>query len=115
MKLSIDNLLGQGAVDYTAALDMTVAPKIERKINQPAVMKFALVPTASGFVAPLVGARVAMVKTGGAAMFTGYLTQSPECEHLGWSEQGPLYRYVVVAESDEVLLDHKALPTGRLL
>ena len=110
MKLSIDNLLGQGAVDYTAALDMTVAPKIERKINQPAVMKFALVPTASGFVAPLVGARVAMVKTGGAAMFTGYLTQSPECEHLGWSEQGPLYRYVVVAESDEVLLDQKALP-----
>jgi hypothetical protein len=110
MKITIDNLRGSGAVDYTTALDLTVAPKIERKINVPAVMKFALLPGAGGFVVPLPGARVVAIKAGGSALFTGYLTQAPECEHLGWGEQGVIYRYNVVAESDEVLLDQKALP-----
>jgi hypothetical protein len=110
MKITVDNLLGQGAVDYTADLDMAVPPKIERKINVPSVMTLTLVPTAAGFVAPLLGARVIVVKTNGNILFTGYLTQAPELEQLGWGEQGALYRYSLVAESDEVLLDQKALP-----
>jgi hypothetical protein len=110
MKLTIDNLQGLGAANYTAVLDLTVVPTIERKMNLPAAIKFALVPTASGFVAPTLGARVVVVKANGAILFTGYLTQGPELESLGLGEQGPLYRYNVVAESDEVLLDQKALP-----
>ena len=115
MKFTIDNLLGQGATDYTGALDSTVAPKIARKINQPAAMRFSLASIVSGFVVPLVGARVVVTKTSGAVMFTGYLTQAPEFEPLGSGEQGPAFRYNVVAESDEVLLDRKALPNRAVL
>ena len=38
------------------------------------------------------------------------LTQAPQFEYLGWGEQGAVYRYDLIAESDEVLLDQKALP-----
>jgi hypothetical protein len=110
MKLTIDNLQGQGAVDYTAALDGTVAPRVERKINQPAEMRCSLVRSSAGFVAPVTGARVVLTKAGGAFVFTGYLTQAPQFEYLGFGEHGAVYRYDLMAESDEVLLDRKALP-----
>jgi hypothetical protein len=110
MKLTIDNLQGQGAVDYTAALDGAFAPRVERKINQPAQLRCSLMGGSSGFVVPLAGGRVILAKTGGSVIFTGYLTQAPEFEYLGWGEQGAVYRYELAAESDEVLLDQKALP-----
>ena len=37
-------------------------------------------------------------------------TRAPQFEYLGWGEQGAVYRYELIAESDEVLLDQKALP-----
>jgi hypothetical protein len=110
MKLTIDNLQGQGPVDYTAALDGTIAPRVARKINQPTELKFSLVANGPSFIVPVVRGRVVLVKTNGSFLFTGYLTQSAECEYLGWGQAGPVYRYDFVAESDEVLLDQKALP-----
>lgn len=110
MKLTIDNLSGQGAVDYTSALDGTIAPQIVRKINQPARFECSLLANAPGFVVPASGARVCVTKSSGEFFFTGYMTQAPLCEYLGCGEQGPYYRYDVVAESDEVLLDQKVLP-----
>jgi hypothetical protein len=110
MKLTIDNLQGAGAVDYTSALDGTVSPKVERILNSPAQLVFSLVASSPAFVVPLVGARVTLGKTNGSDVFTGYLTQAPQHEYLGWGQQGPVYRYNLVAESDEVLLDQKALP-----
>jgi len=56
------------------------------------------------------GARVTLGKANGSDVFTGYVTGTPQYEYLGWGEQGPVYRYNVVAQSDEVLLDQKALP-----
>ncbi len=110
MKLTIDNLLGQGAVDYTAALDGTVVPHVARKINQAAELRFGFVGGAPGLAVPTAGARVVLTKSDGTFVFTGYLTEAAQCEYLGWGEQGPVYRYDVVAGSDEVLLDQKALP-----
>jgi hypothetical protein len=110
MKISIDNLHGLGAVDYTGTLDASVAPKVERKINQPAVFTCALLGRPSGFVIPTAGARVKVSKESGGFVFTGYLTESPAFEYLGWGERGPVYRYQLMAQSDEVLLDQKALP-----
>ncbi len=110
MKLTIDNLQGQGPQDYTGAMDGTNPPKVERKINQPAELQFSLVANSPGFVIPSMGARVTLGKTNGSDVFTGYVTAVPQYEYLGWGEQGPVYRYNVVAESDEVLLDRKALP-----
>ena len=110
MKLTIDNLQGLGAVDYTAALDGTVAARVERKINQPAELRCSLVGGSPGFAVPATGARVVLTKTSGGVVFTGYLTQAPQFEYLGFGEHGAVYRYDLIAESDEVLLDQKALP-----
>ncbi len=110
MKLTIDNLQGQGPVDYTAALDATVSPHIERKINQPSELRCSLLENSAGFVVPEPGARVVLAKAGGSIVFTGHLTQAPQCQYLGFGQQGSLYRYELMAESDEILLDQKALP-----
>ncbi|MGO9086565.1 MAG: hypothetical protein ACLQBK_15155 [Candidatus Sulfotelmatobacter sp.] len=110
MKLTIDNLQGLGLVDYTAALDGTVAPRVERKINQPSQLRCSLVANSGGFVTPVAGARVSLTKANGSFVFTGYLTQAPRFEYVGWGQQSPVYRYDLMAESDEVLLDEKALP-----
>jgi len=58
MKLTIDNLQGQGPQDYTGQLDGTQLPRVERKLNQPAELQFSLVANSPGFVIPVVGARV---------------------------------------------------------
>ncbi|MGB7602369.1 MAG: hypothetical protein WBM24_18840 [Candidatus Sulfotelmatobacter sp.] len=110
MKLTIDNLQGQGAQDYTGAVDWTKPPKVQRKGNQPAELQFSLVANSPGFVIPVVGARVALGKTNGSDVFTGYVVAAPEYEYLGWGEQGPVYRYNLAAQSDEILLDQKTLP-----
>ncbi|MGA9391501.1 MAG: hypothetical protein WBV69_13760, partial [Candidatus Sulfotelmatobacter sp.] len=110
MKLTIDNLQGQGPQDYSATLDGTKLPKVDRKLNQPAELQFSLVANTPGFVVPTVGARVALGRTNGSDVFTGYVVGAPQYEYLGWGEQGPVYRYNVAAQSDEVLLDQKALP-----
>jgi hypothetical protein len=110
MKLTIDNLLGAGAQDYTGALDATGAPKVVRKLNKPATLALSLVANSASFVVPAIGARVILAKANASSVFTGYLTQAPKCEYLGWGQQAPVYRYDLVAESDEVLLDQKALP-----
>jgi hypothetical protein len=110
MKFTIDNLQGAGPLDYTAALDRTVDPQVQRKINQPSLAQFTLRGDATWFVPPEMGGRVIVAKEDGTCLFTGYLTQAPQAEYLGWGEGGAVYRYTVVAESDEILLDQKALP-----
>ena len=110
MKLTIDNLQGQGPQDYTGAMDGMKPPKVERKLNQPAELQFSLVANSPNFAIPVTGARVTLGKANGSDVFTGYVTAAPQYEYLGWGEQGPVYRYNVVAQSDEVLLDQKALP-----
>jgi hypothetical protein len=110
MKLTIDNLQGQGPQDYTSSLDGTRMPKLERKLNQPAELQFSLLADSPSFIVPVSGARVVLGKSNGSDVFTGYITATPAYEYLGWGEKGPVYRYNIVAQSDEMLLDQKALP-----
>jgi hypothetical protein len=110
MNLTIDNLQGQGPQDYTQAMDGTKSPKVTRKLNQPAELEFSLLANSPGFVVPALNARVTLIKSDGNGVFTGYVTVTPQYEYLGWGEQGPVYRYNVAAQSDEVLLNQKALP-----
>ncbi len=110
MKIMIDNLNGAGPINFTPSLDATVAPRIERELNRASKLSFSLIKNSSTFVIPEGGARVVLTKTDGTFLFTGYLTQAPELEQLGFGERGPVYRYRLVAESDEILLDQKALP-----
>jgi hypothetical protein len=110
MNLTIDNLQGLGPQDCTSALDGTKPPQVERKLNQPARTQLSLLANSPGFAIPVTGARVILSKADGSDVFTGYVTAAPQYEYLGWGEQGPVYRYNAVAQSDEVLLDQKALP-----
>ena len=109
MRFTFNNFDGLGAVDYTSAVDRTSAVLIERKLNQPSTFSCRLMGN-SRFVIPSARARVEITKSDGTFLFTGYLTKAPAYEYLGQGEQGPVYRYEVVAESDEVLLDQRALP-----
>lgn len=110
MNLTIDNLQGQGPQEYTASIDLTEAPKLQRKLNQPAELRFSLLADSSGFVVPVAGARVVLTRVDGSFVFTGYAVVTPEYESLGWGERSPVYRYNVVALSDEQILNRKALP-----
>jgi hypothetical protein len=110
MKLQIDNLNGHGLRDYTPAIDGSRSPQLVRRLNRPSELRFSLVATGPDFVVPASGARVALGKTNGQDVFTGYLTHAPVFEYLGWGERGPVYRYDLIARSDETALDRKRLP-----
>jgi len=110
MKLQIDNLDGFGPVDYTSSIDGSHSPQVVRKLNQPSHLRLSLVADAPDFVVPVTGARITLGLTNGQDVFTGYLMQSPVFQYLGWGERGPMYRYDLVALSDEGLLDEKRLP-----
>jgi hypothetical protein len=106
MKLTIDNLDGRGPWDYTAYLD-GAGVRVARRLNKPTEVRFSLVASGPDFVVPVSGARVMVGQLNGQDVFTGYLTGAPKYEYLGWGGQGPVYRYAMTAQSDEVLLDQK--------
>lgn len=110
MKLQIDNLDGFGPRDCTSAIDGSRLPQIIRKLNKPAELRVSLVANNASFLVPVVGARVTLGKTNGQDVFTGYLMQAPAFEYLGWGEQGPVYRYNLIVQSDDALLNEKRLP-----
>jgi len=110
MKLQIDNLDGGGPLDYTAAVDVSQLPKVLRKLNQAAELRFSLVADSTDFVVPVNGARVTLGRMNGQDLFTGYVNAPPGFDYLGWGQRGPVYRYRFVARSDESLFDRKRLP-----
>jgi hypothetical protein len=110
MKLRIDNLDGFGPRDYTSSIDGSHYPQVVRRLNQPSELRFSLVADSPDFVVPVTGARVTLGRINGQDVFTGFLMQAPVFEYLGWGERGPAYRYDLVAQSDEGLLDEKRLP-----
>ena len=110
MKLLIDNLDGQGALDFAARIESDNLPRIRRRLNLPAEMDLSLIGDDSAFLVPVPGARVELRREDGAALFTGYLLAAPEPEYLGWGEQCPVFRYQLHVLGDECLLDRKRPP-----
>lgn len=110
MKLQIDNFDGHGPRDYTSSIDSSRSPQVVRRLNKPSELTFSLVADDPDFVVPANGARVMLGRTNGQDVFTGYLKQAPVFEYLGWGQRGPVYRYNLVARSDESALDRKRLP-----
>jgi hypothetical protein len=110
MKLQIDNLDGHGLVDYTPTIDCSQPLRVWRRLNRAAELQCSLVATGAGFSTPANGARIVLARAGGQTLFTGYLTQAPVFEPLGRGDHGPVYRYKLIALSDEVALDRKRLP-----
>lgn len=110
MNLKIDNLDGLGPIDYSSAVDSTQSPQVVRKLNQAAELHVSLLAASPSFIVPALGARVTLGKANGQDIFSGYVMREPAYEFLGWGERGPAYRYLVIALSDEALLDKKRLP-----
>src|SRR5277367_6414794 len=110
MKLTIDNLDGLGAQDYTAFVDSSKSPSLVRKLNSPAELKFGLVAGAGSLVVPVIGGRVTLTLSNGNDLFTGYIVQTPTYQYQGWADRGLVYRHEVDALGDVMLMDQKAPP-----
>jgi hypothetical protein len=113
MILTIDNLDGRGAVDYSAALSADAPFKIERTLNAPSRCGGSLILNAEPALAvPVRRARVVAASDAGTVLFTGYLATGPVAEYAGAGLAGPVYRIALNAISDEWLLDKQSLTLG---
>ena len=112
MKFTIDNLNGEDAVDYSAALSTEAQFTIERVLNTPSRCTGTLdvgAPANPGSLpalpVPARRARVVVSADSGTILFTGYLATEPVPVYVGAGLAGPVYRVAFAAISDEWLLD----------
>jgi hypothetical protein len=108
--VTIDNLDGAGARDYSAALSADDPLKIERVLHAPARCTGALHLTAFGLPEPVRGARVVVAKDDSTTLFTGYVANVPAKIFAGVATMGAAHRAVFNAVSDTV--DSPALGAG---
>jgi len=110
VKVTIDNLDGNGALDYSAALCANGPLKIIRSLNAPSLCSGVLDVSDAALVAPARRGRVIVTAANGTVLFTGYLATEPEAVYAGAGLTGPVYRYAFSAVSDEWLLDKQPVP-----
>ena len=110
MKVTIDNLDGAGAVDYSSALCAVGPVKIARALNEPSVCSGMLDVSDAGLAVPVRRGRVVVSAANGTVLFTGYIATDPEALYAGSGVKGAVYRYVFSAVSDEWLLDKQTVP-----
>jgi hypothetical protein len=108
--MTIDNLDGNGAVDYSGALCTPGPLKIERVLNTPSICSGMLDVSDASLAVPVRRGRVVVTAASGTVLFTGYVATEPEAVYAGTGLMGPVYRYVFSAVSDEWLLDKQAVP-----
>ncbi len=97
--------------DYSAAFDAARPLTIERKLNEPSVCELCLTsPSSGGPAAPIRFQSLAVTGDDGTTYFTGYIAVSPLPEYAGMGINGPRYRLVIQAISDEILLDQVLMP-----
>jgi len=113
VKVTIDNLNGAGAVDYSAALCADGPLKIERVLNAPSRCGGLLDVSDAALAVPVRRGRMVVTSESGTVLFTGYIATDPEAIYAGTGLMGPVYRYAFSAISDEWLLDKQvSSPSG---
>jgi hypothetical protein len=103
VKITIDNLDGNGALDYTGSLSGAAPLTIERKLNQPSSCTLAVAQ--GSLPVPTRGARVVVTADNGVVLFTGYTIAAPARAYAGMETMGPAYVLQLSCLSDEVVLD----------
>ena len=99
--------------DYTAALDALRPLTIERKLNEPSICQLWLsLPSSDSLTIPLRNQSLTVKGDDGTYYFTGYIAVSPLPEYAGVAIDGPRYRIVIQALSDELLLDQLLMPSS---
>ncbi len=112
MKVTIDNLDGQGAVDYSSTLCADGPLKIERTLNAPSRCSGMLDVSDAGLAVPVRRARMVVTSQAGTVLFTGYVATEPQAVYAGVATKGSVYRYGFSAVSDEWLLDKQSVPVS---
>jgi hypothetical protein len=110
VKVTIDNLDGAGAGDYSGALCGDGPLKIARSLNAPSICSGLLDVGSAGLGVPVRRGRVVATADSGTVLFTGYIATEPEAVYAGVGLAGAVYRYQFSAVSDEWLLDKQAVP-----
>jgi hypothetical protein len=110
VKVTIDNLDGAGAVDYSGAVSADGPVKIERVLNAPSRCSGLLDLSGAALTVPVRQGRVVVTASSGTVLFTGYVTTEPVAVYAGSGVKGPVYRYAFSAISDEWLLDKQTVP-----
>jgi hypothetical protein len=110
MRVTIDNLDGAGAVEYSAALCADKPLKIARTLNAPSVCSGLLDVSDAALAVPARRGRVVVTAANGTVLFTGYVATEPEAVYAGNGFKGSVYRYAFSAVSDEWLLDKQSVP-----
>ncbi|HTD55271.1 MAG TPA: hypothetical protein VK670_07800, partial [Silvibacterium sp.] len=113
MKLTIDNLDGRGAVDYSQTVVATEKFHIQRQLNEPSLCSFTIAPSVANLGTPIRHGRVVVADDTGIILFTGYIASEPSILVVGQSSEGAAVHMAVSAISDEVLLDTQPLPQSQ--
>ncbi len=107
MRLTIDNLDGLGAVDYSGTV-LGGSLKVARTLNEPSTLEATLCMEGTALLVPSRRGRVVVAADAGTVLFTGYLTTEPVALYAGVASEGPVYRLGLRAVSDEWLLDKQS-------
>lgn len=109
MKVTIDNLDGKGAVDYSQSVVATEKFVVKRQLNQPSLCSFTLALQVVNLPMPVRHGRVIVADDEGNILFTGYVAMEPALELIGQASEGAAFQALLSVVSDEVLLDQQPL------
>jgi len=115
LRITIDNLDGLGARDYTDAIAAEGRLRVERKLNAPSRCTAEVVVGLNGLALPERHGRVVVTSEDETAtvLFTGYIATEPVRIYAGTASQGNVYRARLTALSDEWLLDKQGSGAGK--
>jgi hypothetical protein len=105
VRITIDNLDGLGAVDYTPTVAAEGPITVQRMLNAPSRCTAEIVVGLHGLALPARRGRVVVTAEDGAVLFTGYLATEPVRVYAGEASEGAVYDARISAVSDEWLLD----------
>jgi hypothetical protein len=112
VRITIDNLDGLGAIDYTEAVVEGGPITVQRALNEPSRCTAEIILGVEGLAVPVRRGRVTVTAADGTVLFTGYLATEPVRIYAGNASTGPVYRARVTAVSDEWLLDNLGSGAG---
>ena len=112
MRITIDNLDGLGAIDYTEAVVAGGPITVQRALNEPSRCTAEIMLGIEGLAVPVRRGRVTVTAADATVLFTGYLATEPVSIYAGTASTGPVYRARVTAISDEWLLDNLSSGAG---
>ncbi len=110
MKITIDNLDGMGALEYSEWISAAGPLRVERRLNAPSTCGCVLDLNSATLRTPSRKARVIVSRADDSVVFTGYIATEPELLYAGAGTMGAAYRIAVHAISDEWLLDRQSVP-----